>query len=344
MARPSRSNRLLFLGILIALVLGALFFAYGDARKFLAVAEDVRPLPLVFACVFCAGAYLGFTAMLTLVARRGGYRVRFRDVVPTSFVSQAVNNLLSTGGIGGIAVRIYGFGVLGVPPGAATAVSAATTLTGDAVVAIGLAVSLLWLAGRGELSKRVEIWVMVLIAAALLLLFSAFLVFRNAKRRDRLVGWISGWGGSMAKKLESPALQKEEAVTSFRADLVRVFQRWLEDPLALLGAIALGIFDMTCRAACLGAAFWAIGIPQPPMVVAAGFLIGISAGAVSLIPGGIGVLEASMFGVFALLGVERDQAAVAVIVFRFVFYVLPVILTAIFFPGMMRPARRPAAA
>ena len=57
---------------------------------------------------------------------------------------------------------------------------------------------------------------------------------------------------------------------------------------------------------------------------------------VSLAPGGIGILEGSMTGVFVTLGIPLETAVVAVLIFRFAYYAVPFLVSLIFFRGMLR--------
>ena len=70
-----------------------------------------------------------------------------------------------------------------------------------------------------------------------------------------------------------------------------------------------------------------------------GFAIGVTAGVLSLVPGGLGIQEGSMAGVFALLGVPLHRAVLAAILFRVVFYFVPFIIS-LFFYRRLLAARR----
>lgn len=70
--------------------------------------------------------------------------------------------------------------------------------------------------------------------------------------------------------------------------------------------------------------FGALGRPVRPAVLLTGLTIGVVAGALSMLPGGLGTQEGSMAGVYVLLGVPLEQAILAAILFRVVYYVVPV--------------------
>jgi uncharacterized membrane protein YbhN (UPF0104 family) len=333
----------------LALLAGAAFFAVGDLRKFLAVASDVQPLWLLAAIGATLGAYVTFTGSLWSAAHIGGYKPRFVDVIPASFVSQAVNNLLSSGGLGGLAIRIYALGALGIPAGSAAAISAITTLSNDAVTTAGLIGGIVHLANEGDLSRRALLSIIAVLIVFLSAVSSVVIAIRVPRLRDRVLDFAGKYAARMARRLgvggntgAEPAAGTTTTGGTFRTDLVRVFVLAMAQPRRLLVPVAWMILDVTFRVACLGCAFAAIGHPQHPIVLGTGFMVGISAGAISLVPGGIGVVEGSMAAVFSFMGVELEVAAVAVIVFRLAFYVMPLGAVAIFFRPLLRRNALPA--
>ena len=55
-----------------------------------------------------------------------------------------------------------------------------------------------------------------------------------------------------------------------------------------------------------------------------------------MIPGGLGVQEGSMAGIYALLGVPLNQAVLAAILFRVVYYFAPYLVSLAFYRRMLR--------
>jgi uncharacterized protein (TIRG00374 family) len=87
--------------------------------------------------------------------------------------------------------------------------------------------------------------------------------------------------------------------------------------------LALLIADWLFTVATLFFAFRAFGLSVSPGVVLTGFFVGLSAGSLSMIPGGVGVQDASMAGVYVLLGVALEPALLATILFRACYYFIP---------------------
>ncbi len=331
----------LFVALLAMAAAIAAFLALGDLQAFLAVAKGVDAVPLAFALLATFCSYLAFCGALTASARAGGSEIRFFHVLPISFMSEALNNLLSTGGMGGLAIRVWAFGKRGIPAGVSVGMSVMTTVLGDAVVVLFLHIGVAFLLVRGKLETRAIASlaaVAVLFACALTI---AWVVLRTPARRERLFGWI----GRRAEKLATKAGQTGAALAAFRADFIGFFRTALSRPRRVAAAYAVVFCDLSLRCVVLGCAFWAVGEPLPPLVLLTGFSIGIVAGALSLVPGGIGVVESSMAAAFTLMGVELETAAAAVIVFRTAYYVVPLVAVPIFFRTVVsgsRPSSRPS--
>jgi len=75
-------------------------------------------------------------------------------------------------------------------------------------------------------------------------------------------------------------------------------------------------------------------------VLLTGFTLGITAGAVSMVPGGLGIQDGSMAGLYALLGVPLQKAVLASILFRLVYYLVPYLVSLIFYGRLLRQVGR----
>ena len=84
--------------------------------------------------------------------------------------------------------------------------------------------------------------------------------------------------------------------------------------------------------------FGALGSAPGLGVLLSGFAIGLFVGNLSWVPGGLGVQEASMAGIYALLGMPFAQAALVAILFRVVFDLVPFFISLPFYARIMRRA------
>jgi uncharacterized membrane protein YbhN (UPF0104 family) len=54
------------------------------------------------------------------------------------------------------------------------------------------------------------------------------------------------------------------------------------------------------------------------------------------VPGGLGIMDGSMVAVFVTLGVQFEQAVVAILIFRAAYYGLPILGSLLLAPRMLR--------
>jgi uncharacterized protein (TIRG00374 family) len=90
------------------------------------------------------------------------------------------------------------------------------------------------------------------------------------------------------------------------------------------------------QAVALWFCFDALGNTPNLGVLLSGFGIGLSAGNLSMVPGGLGVQEASMAGIYALLGMSFAQAALVAILFRVVSDFIPFFISLPFYARLIR--------
>jgi uncharacterized protein (TIRG00374 family) len=103
--------------------------------------------------------------------------------------------------------------------------------------------------------------------------------------------------------------------------------------------LLLTFVDWISSVIVLGLCFDAFGQPLPPGAVIASFMIGIMAGVLSALPGGIGVQEGSMTGVSMLLGASFEQAILAALLFRVIYYFVPYALSPIFYWRLLHQSK-----
>ena len=321
------------------LLVAALFLAMGDAREFAAVLRDVRPAPLVIALALTVASYALFHATVLAYARASHTPLPAWRSFPTTWVSHAVNNLVSSGGVGGTTIRVIGYSRLGAKPGAAAAVSVMSTLAGDLLVFAGIFAGVSIVAVQGRIPATNLWWS----AGALGAMVSGWIALHATLRRPERRGAVNARFERIADRVAArlgPRLGGgTAAITAFRADAASTIGNVLAHPTSTLPPLACAATDFLVRAGVLAAAFAAVGHPLPASIVLTGFLIGIAAGAASFIPGGLGAIEGTMGAVFVWMDVPMPVVAAAIVVFRFCYYVAP-LPVALFFSRSLTLSER----
>ena len=232
-------------------------------------------------------SFLALTGYDRSALQYAGAPVPYRLSAPTSFVAFALSNSIGLSVLTGGAVRLRMYGAAGVTPAVAARVIAFNTLAFGVGTAFSGAVALLWGADRVAPALHMSPLLLRTLAAALLAAVLVGLVFC-----------------ARGQHVPLPRLRTLRLPT-------------LDVALKQLFYSALDI-------AAAGAALWfllpegAVSLP----VFLGFYTIGIAAGVVSHVPGGLGVFEAVML---VALGahIPGDQLAGALILYRLVYYVLP---------------------
>ncbi len=332
--RPSRN---LAIATAIFAVLGfGLIFAYSDGRQLLQEAARIA-WPRLLAPV---GATLLSYALMALsyegIARAAGTPIGFRAMLRITFVSNTVNYIVATGGLSGFAFRMYFFRQHGIPVGAAVTISFVQGLLTNLVLLFFLAMGFYFLLVHGSLGAVALVSAAILLAVFVLAtLLCVALLFHPRARRRLLLALVdaSHRVGRRLLRHHTPHRIRMWRVThNVDKGLDFMVARWRRMVVPTLWIV----LDWFVTLLVLQSAFWCVGreVPFPDVVV--GFAIGILSSLISLVPGGLGILEGSMTTVFVTLGVPLEPAVVAVLIFRVAYYLVPFLVSLLFFRGMLR--------
>jgi uncharacterized protein (TIRG00374 family) len=109
----------------------------------------------------------------------------------------------------------------------------------------------------------------------------------------------------------------------------------LERKRQMLAPLLYIIADWILTILILHTAFLTLRHPVHFGYVVVGFAVGIVLTFVTVIPGGLGVMEGSTAAMFASFGVPFETAVLAVLLFRVVYSLLPLLISLFFLHGML---------
>ncbi len=277
---------------LAALIVAALVVdAFVDLSRQITydgVVASVRGVPgwkLGLALAATALSFFSLTGYDASALRYAGARVPYRVVAKTAFIAYALSNMIGLGVFTGGAVRLRLYGAAGVEAGLITRAIAFNAL------AFGLGISVVGAGGvlldARELAPlaHMPVWVLQALAIGALALAGA-LMWACRRGEFRL--------GPIRIRLPAPSMAWQQ--------------------------LGVSVVDIVASAAVM----WfllpdgAIGFPAFVGFYAAAMVLGV----ISHVPGGLGVFEAVML--LALKGtVPSDQLAGALVLYRLIYYVLP---------------------
>jgi uncharacterized membrane protein YbhN (UPF0104 family) len=291
--------------VALAAVLAALVALGGPLEAFLdairrAVSADARWVAA--AAAFEMLSFVGYVALLWLVAGRATPRMGPRESAEVTLGGAAATRLVPTGGVGGAALTLWALRRTGLEAreAARTLLTFLVLLYSVFLGAIAVAGGLLAL-GVADASGPIGLTVVPAALAALAIVLALGLGLRHRRGHGAAAPTASG-------RVRAAGRLVGEAVDDALSLLAQADPR-------LLGALAWWAFDC----AVLWAMLDAFGAPVPALVVVLAYFVG-QAGNVVPIPGAV---SGGIAGVLLAFGVDADLAVVSVLGYRAVAIWLP---------------------
>lgn len=319
---------------------GFLYF-YSDGRKLLEVTSGLSGLRLLLPIAATLLSYAVMALSYEWIAEAARTPIGFLPMLRITFVSNTVNYIVSTGGLSGFAVRMFFFRQSGIPTGRAVTISFAQGLITNLSLNAFLLLGFYFLLTHEDLGAAALTSAALLLTIFVVLTLGCVVLLVRPRLRRRTLLWISEMAHRLARRW-LPARHAPRKTKLWR------LQRNIDHGLAfllshrrrmLLPALAI-LLDWVLTIGVLWGCFWAVGVELPFALATIGFAIGILTSMVSLVPGGIGIMEGSMTLVFVGLGLDQEPTVIAVLLFRLIYYGVPFLVSLAFFRGMLGTARR----
>jgi uncharacterized protein (TIRG00374 family) len=271
------------------------------------------------------------------IAQAAGCRVSSLDMLRITFVANTANYVLPTGGLSGFALRLVMLNKKGVPGGRAVLVSFTQTVLTNVMLMVFVVYGLVHLILSGRLTTAAIVALSVLVTALTLFLGGCMLMVYRRRLRARLLSKASDLSLRVLERLgRREAL--ETRVSRFFLHLEEGMEFFADRPRAMVAPLFWIFLDWLFTVAVLYTACLAVGAQVTYGEAAIAFSVGIVVAIASFVPGGVGVLEVALAGMFATVGVPTEQSVLAIFVFRVCFYVIPVLLSLMLARGAFREA------
>lgn len=322
----------------------ALPVAFSDGRRLLEIVSSVRPQDLAALVLLTALSYLAMSRSYQGIACAAGTDLPFREWVRITLVSNTANYLVTTAGLSGFAVRMYLLSQQGVRPGRAVLISLVQTFLTNLTLLAFILLGFATLVARHYLPEGTLIGALaVLLMLTATLAYAAILVLHRDLRRRTLFAVADGIH-RLLRRVSPRWTPGRLKLWRFQHNLNEGFDFLLARKDRIIAPTLWITLDWVLTLAILWAAFRAVGYPVAAGIVIVGFAVGVCVSLASLVPGGLGIMESSMTAVFVSLGVPLEPAVVAVLIFRLVYYVLPLLVSLFLFHGLMGQVARAAGA
>lgn len=294
---------------------------------------------VVPALMLTALSYACISAALVALGRAVGVTAPRWPMMRIAFVSVAVNQLISFGGVAGYSLRAVLARQHGVATGDTLAMSLVHSYLNNLAMFALLAAGIFLLIGDPATD---EAWRRTLQAGGALVVgffgLSSMAMF-NARLRTMLLRGAAGLIGLLLPGRWTAPITR--ALVDLDAALGRTAAALRRDPRAAWWPCLFLALDWAAALGVLWLCFDAVGEPVALGVLVGGFSVGVVAGFASLLPGGLGVQDGSLAAVLAVQGVPVEAAVLGTLLFRLVYYVVPFLATLPVYASFLR--RRAAA-
>jgi hypothetical protein len=270
------------------------------------------------------------------IALAAGLNVPYGEILRITLASTAANYVLSTGGLSGLAVRSYYFSQQRhLRWGNAVSISLAQTFITNLVLFAFLFWGLLNLLFSGDIAGRSLIEILFLFLVSLAICLGAVAIVASRRARLRLFAALISVADLVSRVFVHRRAALRSRLALFEEELHEGVDFLIAQGSKMIGPFVYICLDWFLMLATLYASFRCLGHSVPMYIVVIGFSTGVLLSIVNLVPGGLGIMEGSMAAVFAGLGVPLETAVVATIIYRVSYYVLPLLVTLLFFRGML---------
>jgi uncharacterized protein (TIRG00374 family) len=283
---------------------------WNEMRQVIGLAKWSLLLP---ALLFMATSYLCLSYSSALIFRMFGVQLNFKELLLISFVSNVVTYLMNVGGATGVSLQFVLLKKRGLATQEILAASLFQLVFSSIMLIALLPVGLFTITTDNSISGNARMGFGIAAGILTLLLLVACVIVFKASVRSTIFHGISRVIHFITRRNVDTALNDFDVAMTRGVSLIR------HRPAVVGTLLALTIGDWASTVICLWFCFYALGKSLVMGTLLTGFSLGITAGFISLVPGGLGIQEGSMAGIYALLGVSIRTALLAAILFRIIY-------------------------
>jgi uncharacterized protein (TIRG00374 family) len=233
------------------------------------------------------------------------------------FASNILGRVVVGGGMASNVLRIVSLRRHSVPVADTVAVSVAHGYVNFAAVGLALAVAIACIAFVASVTGTQVAGAMVSLLLLVMLTGLVGWALVDGAARRRVAGKVAQAAGLLARRDFSDLADRFDVVVE---DLLHAVRR---DPRLAWRVGLMAAAESAAATVALWSAFGAFGVWLSPWEALAIFGLSTAAGAISMLPGGLGVQDGSITGVAMALGVPTEAALMAALLFRVGHFFLP---------------------
>ena len=332
----SKTKMIVLLVIVGFMILGLVTLGFSDGRQLLEVVHHLNKLSVVFAFACMSGAYLALGYSFSTIFKMANYQIPFGRLFVITFISQTFNYIVSTGGMSTMAVRSFLLKHEKVPYSASIPLSFAQNMIFNLVLSfVGLG-GVIYLRNHQELiGPSKQIFVLLSMLGLIGVVTVMVLVFFNRAFRRWFLRYVMGavhWATHKITKKKVNLREAKKIHEEIEVSIKFLHKGW--------GRLLLVLFwvsmDWFMTAITFFFCFRAAGVHLSLGLLLVGITVEFLTSTINVVPAGLGVTEGSVVGVLKLLGVPTSQSLVAVLLFRVIFFLIPLAIATVMYLDTMR--------
>lgn len=324
-------QRNIILPVLALIVLAALVIVF-DWKEVHPIFGKADWKFTLIALISTGVSYFVLSSSYALVNRLFGIRLGWRALLGIGFVSATMNNMVTFLGFAGHSLRVVLSARRDIEPGKIMAASIFHALMHNLMMFILPAAGLTWLAVTRSISGERALILSVTAGILITLLLGVTFVMFYTPLRSPMLDIVGKIWHSVVHRDISGFLKELDNAMHDALNAIQ-FHRF-----TLFLSLVLMVADWVLGVVTLWFCFNALGSAPDFGVMLTGYSVGILAGNIIMLPGGLGVQEASMAGMYALMGISFGAAALAAILFRVVYEFVPFFASLLFYRSLIRGA------
>jgi uncharacterized protein (TIRG00374 family) len=334
---PNRKTLIIVSLVVLGIMVLALATAFlSDFSKLKDVLQHVQASQMIFALVATGIAYLSFTLSFNALFEMTPYRVPFPKFFSIMFISATINFIISSGGMSSIAIRAFLLKHEKVPYSVTIPLSFAQNMIFNLVLACVCFGGLIYLHEHPEFMGGANETVILFFMGGLILVVTLMiLIFFNRSFRRwflRTLIKTGDWINHKILRKKSGKRHMVETRNKLEETVAFLHKSWFR----LIIVLFWVSMDWFFTALTLFFCFHAVGVDLPIGLLMVGFTVMFLSSNINPVPAGLGVSEALLAFVFNKLGVGFEKTLVAALLFRFVFFLLPLAVSTALYLDTMR--------
>jgi len=252
------------------------------------------------------------------------------------FISYTINFVVSSGGVSSLALRSFLLKQEKVPYSVTIPLSFAQNIIFNLVLCCVCFCGLTYLHHYPQfIGGAGQFFIFFFMGSLLLLVGAMLLIFYNQGFRKwfvrqglKAVHWIN----VRVLRKKSDQRQFVKVRKNFETTVQFLHKGWLQ----LFVVFFWVCMDWGFTALALFFCFRAVGVDLPLGLLLVGFSVMFLTSIINPVPSGLGVSESVLAGVFKYLGVGLEESLIAALLFRFVFFLLPLAVSTALYMDTLR--------